>query len=121
LEVATGEFILYGVHAVYETYLRGILSPFLLKVDGNEKVPDFIARLKTVLAMEDAEFKRLRFMLGTLYAQYSANAILKGDKTMGETITAVSATANVYLFVLHPASKKAAVGASRDVSLRIYN
>jgi hypothetical protein len=120
LSVAPEEFVLYGNHVIHDHCLRGILSPFLVKVSGNEKIPDFFVRLRAFLGREEAEFKKLRFMLGTEHSHYSANAILKGDQTMGEAIHEVSKPGNVYLFVIHPASQKT-VGITRDLSLRIYN
>jgi ubiquitin carboxyl-terminal hydrolase 7 len=116
---ADAAHVLKGVHAVYDTYLRGILSPFFIRVTRTETVPDFLARVKQFLQLEDADYKKLRFMLGTQYAQYSHAAVLKGDKTMGEAMSVVSTTADVYLFVIHPSDRK--VAASRDPSLRIYN
>jgi hypothetical protein len=116
---AAGQQILKGAHAVAESYLRTILSPFFIAVPDDETVPDFIARIKQFLQIDDALFKKLRFMLGAQYSQYSHAGILKGEKTVREAIAAVVTSGDVFVFVLHPSDKKSA--ATRDPSLKIYN
>jgi hypothetical protein len=107
LALSEQEHLLKAAHVVHETSLRAILSPFFVKAGDNEKISDFLARLKLMLQVDDAEYTKLRFMLGGQYPQYTPSAILKGEKTMGEAINAISTTTttSVYLFVIHPGEK----------------
>jgi hypothetical protein len=114
------QYFLKGVHVSNEsTYLRGILSPFLLIIAANETVPQITERVKAELALPDPELKKIKFMVGGRYASMAFESkLLKGDKTFAEFIEGAVFKHDVYLYVVHPSNTKAE-HAQRAV--KIYN
>jgi ubiquitin carboxyl-terminal hydrolase 7 len=117
--------LLQGCFMIQETYLRGIGNPFFFPLKKDEKVPEFAQRLRIALKIGEAEFKKMSLLVSKEKAASTASGVvLKGGKTVEETIASLGPPDRAYPFklaVIQPSTTRSYYTSRGDESVKIYN
>jgi hypothetical protein len=117
-EVIAPQMLVEGAHLANESYLRGIGSPFFFLLWPDEKVSEFLTRIKETLKIEDVEFKKLRFLLAEGHPTLQREGMIRGAETIGDVMARVAKTADPKLYVVHPPEQQSSGG---QKAVKIYH